>query len=244
MLRDFFGQDISIKKGLVVLMVLGLIVTTALTGYLLTNRGGDIVISKKDADITGEEVGDKKDEGKASNGSEQEGKEPEEEIKVYVTGEVNNVGIVTLLKGQLISDAIDKAGGPTENADVENINMVYKLEENVMLKIKSKNEETPEENAENTPPNDNNKGISIISHSSGTVVEEKDEKSTTGSKININTATASELMTIPGVGPSTAEKIISYREQNGRFEQVADIMNVSGIGERKFEQMEELISTE
>lgn len=76
------------------------------------------------------------------------------------------------------------------------------------------------------------------------MVEENnnDNKGTTSSKININTASADELMTLPGIGPSTAEKIISYREQNGEFKKIEDIMNVSGIGEGKFNKMKDYIT--
>ena len=63
----------------------------------------------------------------------------------------------------------------------------------------------------------------------------------TAGKININTADSSSLQEIPGVGPSTAEKIIQYRESNGKFQSIEDIKNVSGIGDKTFEKMKDKI---
>ena len=62
------------------------------------------------------------------------------------------------------------------------------------------------------------------------------------SKININTATQSELETLPGIGPSTATKIINYRKENGRFNSIEDIKKVKGIGDSKFSQIKDLIT--
>jgi len=72
----------------------------------------------------------------------QEKEEAADEIKVYVVGEVNKPGVVTLKKGQIIQDAIELAGGPTEDADIENINLAYELRENVMIRVMSKSETT------------------------------------------------------------------------------------------------------
>jgi len=251
MLRDLLSQEINMKKGVVALMILGLVVTTSVTGFLLANRNSDIIISK-DASNTRSNINQLTDSSMGTNtdhdnnNANRQDEEPEEEIKVYVVGEVNNPGVVTLKKGQLIYDAIELAGGPTEKADVENINMVYELKENVMVRVKSKEENQPDKTEEEnrTLKNDGNSGISIIRDSAGAVVEENnnDNKGTTSSKININTASADELMTLPGIGPSTAEKIISYREQNGEFKKIEDIMNVSGIGEGKFNKMKDYIT--
>ena len=61
-------------------------------------------------------------------------------------------------------------------------------------------------------------------------------------KINLNKATQTELETLPGIGPSTAEKIIEYRKENGNFKNIEDIMNVNGIGESKYNKIKDLIS--
>ncbi len=64
----------------------------------------------------------------------------------------------------------------------------------------------------------------------------------TGGKVNLNTATAEQLQALPGIGPKTAERIVEFREQNGPFRRVEDLMNVRGIGEKKFLQLKDLLT--
>lgn len=310
MLRDIFNQEINIKKGMVALLVLVLIATTSVTGFLLASENKDIVISKAEGNLHNEEKGniDNKDFGKDIDEQELE---QVEEIKVYVVGEVIKPGVVTLRKGQIIQDAIELAGGPTENADVENINMAFELQENVMLKIKSRKDiirqisvagnnienaasgETVDKSTSrkstsgkstsskgtsaqsttnkttsgkgstsvsgnNAPVNNTAEigsttksdvcvdetivGVSIIKDSGGALVGENENKDSKNVKININKATVDELDTLPGIGPSTASKIVSYREKNGEFKKIEDIMNVTGIGEIKFNGFKDFIT--
>lgn len=80
---------------------------------------------------------------------------------------------------------------------------------------------------------------SYITTSSGVIVNSKESESIQSSKVNINTATQTELESLSGIGPSTAAKIIAYREENGKFTKIEDIKNVSGIGESKFEKIKD-----
>ena len=80
----------------------------------------------------------------------------------------------------------------------------------------------------------------ITSSGVSTKVEEKE--TTQNSKININTATQTQLETLPGIGPSTAQKIITYREENGKFNNIEDIKEVSGIGDSKFNNIKDYIT--
>src|SRR5512136_1938669 len=66
----------------------------------------------------------------------------------------------------------------------------------------------------------------------------------TGKKINLNTATTQELDSLPGVGPKTAEKIVAWRQENGKFKKIEDIMSVKGIGEKKFAKMKDMITVQ
>ncbi len=173
----------------------------------------------------------------------------EAEICVYVTGEVNNPGVVFLKKGSRIADAINAAGGITQNANINKINLAYILEDGVKVNIPN-----------NGDLNKNEKFEYIISGSGDGEVESnsnltennssKEEHSNDSSKntnynrysiVNINTATQTELETLPGIGPSLALKIINYREENGKFLNIEDIKNVSGIGEKRFEEIKAYI---
>lgn len=143
-------------------------------------------------------------------------------IIVYICGCVNENKNVTLNQGSRISDAIEAAGGLTDDADLTNINLAYILEDGEKIYIPHKNEKKEDY------PSDISSSISSSS------------KTTT--KTNINKASQAELELVPGIGPSTALKIINYRKENGNFKKIEDIKNVSGIGDLKYDQMKSYIS--
>ena len=151
--------------------------------------------------------------------------EEKENIKIHITGEVVNEGIVLLKEGDRIEDAINKAGGTTQNADLSKVNLAYVLEDAQKVYIPSLYEEIEE----------------YVDESAGESVVEKDVGSK-GGKINLNKASVEELQTISGVGESTANKIISYRNTNGKFNSIEELKNVSGIGDKKFEDIKEFVT--
>lgn len=149
-----------------------------------------------------------------------EDEQKEEIIIVYITGEVNSQGVIKLEKGSRIADAIEKAGGLTDNANIKNINLAYELEDGEKIYI----------------PNINEQEI-VTSNDSENSNTEKIENKT----ININKAGTDELQNLNGIGESLSKSIVQYRKENGKFEQVEDIMNVPGIGESKFNKIKEQI---
>ncbi len=165
------------------------------------------------------------------NGIEMEGVEAIGEdilkIKIYVTGEVEEPGIVEIEKGATILDAVNACGGFTELAS-NNINLVYSLEKNVTLIIKAK---------------DDGGGATVL-ETSGDAIIIDNENGLIDGKININHADAVALGLLPGIGEKTALDIIEYRKQNGMFEKIEEIMNVPGIKESKFSKIKDYICTE
>lgn len=151
--------------------------------------------------------------------------EKEYKIKVYVTGAVNFPGVIELEEGARIQDAIKLAGGAKEDANLEKVNLAYCLEDGQKLYI----------------PNIGENEVEYISTENGDNVIEKNPNSN-NSKVNINTGGVEELKALPGVGDLLAQKIIDYREENGKFKTVDDLKNVSGIGDKKFESMKEYVS--
>ena len=153
------------------------------------------------------------------------------EIIVHITGAVKKNGIVKLKDGARIYDAIEMAGGSTDDADLSKINLAYVLEDGQKVYI-PKIGEINQENAEEeyiTFEYENNKNI-IQDYNKGG-----------NEKVNINTANQTELETLPGIGTATAEKIIDYRNKNGKFSSIEDIQNVKGIGNAKYENIKESI---
>lgn len=149
-------------------------------------------------------------------------------IIIYVCGAVKESKVVALKENSRLCDAIDAVGGLTNDADLTNINLAYILEDGEKIYIPKIGEELP--------------STSIFSNSQSYSHSNYSSSSLKNNKININKATQTELETIPGVGPSTALKIINYREENGKFSSVEDIKNVSGIGDAKYEQMKNYVA--
>ena len=139
-----------------------------------------------------------------------------EKIIVHVTGCVENEGIVELEEGARIADAIENAGGATLDADMGKINLAYKLKDGQKIYV---------------PSNIEKEEISLVTDEGEGV---QDAQGKTSGKVNINTATQTELETLSGIGPSMAQKIIEYRNKNGKFTDTEDIKNVPGIGDAKY----------
>ena len=153
-------------------------------------------------------------------------KTAENVIIVHVAGAVKKPGIVKLKEGSRVEDAVNEAGGLEDNADISNINLAYILEDGIKIKIPTLDEKELSDN-------------SYIIEDIGDKVENSKSKK---DKININTASESELETLEGIGASLAEKIVEYREKNGKFKNIEDIKNVTGIGDSKFEVIKNKIN--
>lgn len=146
-----------------------------------------------------------------------------DEILIHISGSVKNEKVISLPEGSRIQDAINAAGGLTDEADLTNINLAYILEDGEKIYIPKKGEQT-DENVDNS-----NSSLSKNSNNSKQI------------KVNINKASQEELEKISGIGPSTALKIINYRKENGKFTSKEDIKNVPGIGDIKYESIKDYI---
>ena len=154
----------------------------------------------------------------------------EKTIMVHVIGEVQKPGVVTLEEGARIIDAIELAGGKTEDSDLTKINLAYVIEDGVQIYVPRIGETTNEENIKKEA------GEGIIFENFN---QDETEKKTI--KVNINTASLEKLQTLPGVGLSTAQKILDYKKEHGNFKNIEEIKNVSGIGETKFNSLKDYI---
>ncbi len=142
----------------------------------------------------------------------------EDKIGVYISGEVKKEGVYYLKKESRITDLLNVAGGLTDEADISKINPAQKLNDSDKIIVPKKSNNLISSNNE----------------------EESEEIINDSEKININTATKEELKSLNGIGESTANKIINYRNKN-KFIEIEDIMNVPGIGESKFDNIKDYI---
>ena len=146
-------------------------------------------------------------------------------IVVHISGAVNNPGVISLLSGSRLQDAIEAAGGFTDYADDQNLNLAAFLEDGKYIQVPT---------------------IAAIS----AAIEVSPTPTwgsrsfTIDSKIDINTATQQELESLPFIGSEYAQRIIAYRNANGPFKTIESIQEVYGIGSKTFEYIQDLITVE
>ncbi|WP_394547782.1 helix-hairpin-helix domain-containing protein [Priestia aryabhattai] len=145
-------------------------------------------------------------------------------VMVDIKGAVQKPGVYQLPKDTRVKDALAQAGGATKEADLRQLNLASKLQDEMAVYIPAAGEEIPPSSP-----------VSSIS-SSGTSNDQP--------LVNINTANTDELQTLNGIGPSKASAIVSYREENGLFQKVEDLGQVSGIGDKSLEKIKAQITVQ
>ena len=142
-------------------------------------------------------------------------------IFVDIKGAVKNPGVYQMKAGDRVKDALDAAGGLTDEADSQKVNLAQRVEDQMVIVVPKVGEEVTEIPA----------GVTS-------------KEAAKDGKVNINTATVEELKTLKGVGEKKAEAIIEYRKKNGSFKTKEDLMKVRGIGKKLFESFQERIVTQ
>ena len=133
---------------------------------------------------------------------------PPAQIMVYVSGEVIRPGVYRLDSEHRVSDALNAAGGPTADADLDRINLAMRLNDEDQVHVPA-----------------------VGSPVAGQVRETGASNSTDLGKLNLNTATVSQLEALPGIGSVRAEAIVEHRNSHGPFDRIDDLVEVSGIGD-------------
>lgn len=158
-------------------------------------------------------------------------------IYVHVCGEVALPGVYELSEGSRLYQAVEAAGGMTEHAADDFVNMAQILSDGMQLRIPDRSEAEKLRNSGiDTAVFGNQPGIQSGEHTQPGLAGTGD------SRVNINTATKEQLMTLSGIGESRAEAIIAYRDKSGGFKTIEDIMKVSGIKEAAFQKIKEDIT--
>ena len=161
---------------------------------------------------------------KDSSTEKEEKEEPVEQdlITVDVKGAVKSPGIYDLPVGSRVNDAVQKAGGLTEQADSKSLNLAQKVSDEALVYVPAKGEEVASEKT-----------------GSGTASSTSKEK-----KVNINKASLEELKQVKGLGGKRAQDIIDHRETNGKFKSVDELKKVSGIGAKTIEKLKEYVTVD
>lgn len=143
-------------------------------------------------------------------------------LYVHVCGAVEREGVYELNEGARIADAVFLAGGAKDEADTSAVNLAGRVTDGMQVYVPREEETAGMVRASFLP-----EGSGSLANADG--------------KININTATAEELMRLNGIGERYAMEIVSYRESNGAFSSIEDIKKVHGIGEKTFEKLKDFI---
>ena len=159
-----------------------------------------------------------------SKDSVSEKEEPLEQdlITVDVKGAVKSPGIYDLPVGSRVNDAVQKAGGLTEQADSKSLNLAQKISDEALVYVPTKGEEAASQQA-----------------GSGTASSTSKEK-----KVNLNKASLEELKQVKGLGGKRAQDIIDHRESNGKFKSVDELKKVSGIGAKTIEKLKDYVTVD
>ena len=241
MIKDKFKIIISkIKKLDKDYIIIGIIIISVII-FMFLNIGKVKEFEEKettgniDKNIT---VSEENKDNKEKESNEEDKKEnisSETGIFVHIDGYVHNPGVYQLKENERINVLIEKAGGLKNGYSIKNINLAAKLSDGDKVYIPSIEEEK-------SLGNQNNNVNTVGKYTNNGNNLNNNVNITKNNKININTANVSELKQITGIGESTANKIIDYRQNVGKFKKIEDIKEVKGIGESKFESLKNKIT--
>ena len=211
-------EKIKEYKIIVICAVLGL----ALGGFFLLKPSSQT--SVKETNLQTEVAAFSKDSSSEKEMKKEEKEEsPEQDlITVDVKGAVKSPGIYDLPVGSRVHDAVQKAGGLTEEADSKSLNLAQKISDEALVYVPTKGEEAASQQA-----------------ASGTSPSTSKEK-----KVNLNKASLEELKQVKGLGGKRAQDIIDHREANGKFKSVDELKKVSGIGAKTIEKLKDYVTVD
>lgn len=220
------------KRGVIVACT-AVVIVLAVASVIMTGSAGGVEIDRGSADTNPQvnvkaEVEEEHTRGSSNlegSSSEVGSDSADVTLVVDVDGAVNGPGVYEIaVPNARVRDAVNAAGGLAADADTAQINLASPLADGQKVYVPRQGE---------TAPAATSSGSGVVSQGAAT--------GSSNAVVNINSATAEELETLPGVGEATAEAIIQDREQNGPFASTEDLMRVSGIGEKKYAKLEGLI---
>lgn len=217
-IRSFFLKQLDDKRFVKILAVV-MLITTALFIFVIKGENQAITVASQSEQSQAE--------------SEEGGEAPTTTVFVDVGGAVEHPGVYELSPSARVYEAIEMAGGLCKNADTASINQAEQVQDGSKIYIPDQNDAGSSAHTTSGAPDQ--QGGASVGLDAGSAVS-------SGGKVNINSAGLAELETLRGIGPATAQKIIDYRNANGRFTSIEDLKKVSGIGEKTFEKIQNAIS--
>lgn len=205
--------------------IIGIAVVIIIVGYYYINSTKEVYKDKEIQNLV------ENNENEILEENQEEQKE-EKTILVHITGAVQKNGVVEVKENARINDVVEAAGGITEEADLSEVNLAYIITDGQKIYIPKKEDKI------------NNTNNIITENPGANIIKEETNTEQKNNIVNINKAGLEELMSLQGIGESTAWKIIEYRALNGKYKNIEDIKNVSGVGEAKFNAIKNFITVQ
>lgn len=218
------NKKILTSPKLIVFMSTVVLIFCIVSGFLLSN----LLFHREPEEIAAKEIlspFSSSEENQLPEGNTVEEDARPKVMYTDIKGSVKEPGIYSFSSEERVYDVLKRAGGLLEEADSDRINFSAKIEDQQVLYIPAVGEEPPEHLNQSASPEG-----------------KQSTADTEPSKININTASSSELQQIPGIGSVKAQEIIRFREENGSFQKVEDLQEISGIGEKTVEKLKNFVT--
>lgn len=218
------NKKILTSPKLIVFMSTVVLIFCIVSGFLLSN----LLFHREPEEIAAKEIlspFSSSEENQLPEGNTVEEDARPKVMYTDIKGSVKEPGIYSFSSEERVYDVLKRAGGLLEEADSDRINFSAKIEDQQALYIPAVGEEPPEHLNQSASPEG-----------------KQSTADTEPSKININTASPSELQQIPGIGSVKAQEIIRFREENGSFQKVEDLQEISGIGEKTVEKLKNFVT--
>lgn len=218
------SKKILTSPKLIVCMSTVVLIFCIVSGFLLSN----LLFHREPEEIAAKEIlspFSSSEENQLPEGNTVEEDARPKVMYTDIKGSVKEPGIYSFSSEERVYDVLKRAGGLLEEADSDRINFSAKIEDQQVLYIPAVGEEPPEHHNQSASPEG-----------------KQSTADTEPSKININTASPSELQQIPGIGSVKAQEIIRFREENGSFQKVEDLQEISGIGEKTVEKLKNFVT--
>ncbi|EGP5191587.1 competence protein ComEA [Enterococcus faecium] len=218
------NKKILTSPKLIVFMSTVVLIFCIVSGFLLSN----LLFHREPEEIAAKEIlspFSSSEENQLPEGNTVEEDARPKVMYTDIKGSVKEPGIYSFSSEERVYDVLKRAGGLLEEADSDRINFSAKIEDQQVLYIPAVGEEPPEHLNQSASPEG-----------------KQSTADTEPSKININTASPSELQQIPGIGSVKAQEIIRFREENGSFQKVEELQEISGIGEKTVEKLKNFVT--
>lgn len=217
----------------IISLIVCLLVMFGISFYVINQQGKEVNIKNDDFLVSSKKVTSQGDQAQMiAQHKAKKYNNQEQLIYVDIKGAIKKPGVYKIPKNYRLETLIVEAQGPIKEADLNQVNLAKVLSDQMVIYIPKKHEKIPAQFKNST----------VLNEAAVTNLNSQEDQATSNNMINLNTAKQEDLLTLTGVGPSKAAAILQYREEHGQFKQIDELKEVSGIGEKTFEKIKDMLS--